>query len=123
MCKIILPIKKKYSDDILNGSKRFELRRSIPRIAVNDILIYETAPMSKVVGRIKISDTHFLPLEALWKLTKGSNSLTKKEFMDYFIGKKKGYAYEVKTFKRFKRPMSLKRYGINFAPQGFVYKD
>ena len=43
--------------------------------------------------------------------------------MAYFIGKKKGYAYEVLSTKKFKRPLSLKRYGVNFAPQGFVYKD
>ena len=65
MCRIILPIKKKYSDDILDGSKKYELRRSVPRRTVDDILIYETAPMSKVVGQIKILDTHFLPLEDL----------------------------------------------------------
>lgn len=123
MCKIILPIKKKYSRDILDGIKKYELRRSIPKRNVDNILIYETAPTSKVVGEIKIIVTHHLPLKQLWDLTKKSNSLTKKEFLAYFTGKKKGYAYEVSSIREFKRPMSIKRYGFNFPPQGFVYKN
>lgn len=123
MCQILLPIKEKYSNAILSNEKTFEIRRKAPNRVFNSILIYTTAPISKIVGEARVCKIHKLPLKDLWKLTEGKNELTKKEFYNYFEGQDYGYAYEINKTKKFSKPISLDHYGIKSAPQHFKYID
>lgn len=121
MQKILLPIKDKYSQDILSEKKKFELRRNIPKQVVEKIVIYSTSPVKKVVGEAWVKTIHELPLSKLWDLTKESNSVSEEEFYSYYKGKKKGFAYEISKVRKFKNKKSLSEYNINYVPQGFVY--
>ena len=49
MCTILLSIKPEYTNRILEGSKKYEFRRSVAKRKVDRILIYSTAPEMKVV--------------------------------------------------------------------------
>jgi len=53
---IILAVKPKYVELIKSGVKTIELRKSAPTCPVDRIYIYETAPVSKVVGYFRGSD-------------------------------------------------------------------
>jgi predicted transcriptional regulator len=50
----IMPIYKKYADAILDNSKKVEFRRHIPKDISREILLFETEPTNKIVGRASI---------------------------------------------------------------------
>ena len=106
---------------ILNGSKKFELRRRFTSKDVKNILIYETSPTMKVVGEIKIKKIHILPLEELWSLTAKSNGVSKEEFFKYYKGLSEGIAIEVIEPKKFGKPEKLDKYDISKPPQSFQF--
>ena len=54
MCKILLSINPEYSSQILQGTKKYEYRRQIAKRAVDEILIYSTAPDMKIIGSVKV---------------------------------------------------------------------
>ncbi|MBR6125336.1 ASCH domain-containing protein, partial [Candidatus Saccharibacteria bacterium] len=54
MCTILLSIKPEYTSRILEGSKKYEFRRSVAKRKVDRILIYSTAPEMKVVAMVEV---------------------------------------------------------------------
>lgn len=50
MRTIILAIKPKYANMILNGEKTIEFRRKFPKAPLEKVLIYASAPISKIIG-------------------------------------------------------------------------
>ena len=55
---ILLSIKQVYCDLILNGTKRFEFRKSLPNglRKGDEVAIYCTRPVSRVVAYFRIAD-------------------------------------------------------------------
>ena len=134
---IILPIKPKYVSKILDGSKRYEYRRVVPvayhleyfveQSCFNDciyvednILIYETSPIKKIVACTKVCEVHMLRVPKLWEATKDYAGISKDDFYDYFFGKDFGYAIELFDVLKFDNYVDIKDFGMSI-PQNFVY--
>jgi predicted transcriptional regulator len=120
--KIILSIKPVFVERIFNGTKKFEFRRSIFKNSrVNKVVIYASAPISKVVGEFEIKSIHKKALNELWAETNEFSGISKDYFFDYFKGKSEGYALEVKKVKRYKKQLCIKEEFGLFPPQSFTY--
>ena len=55
--KVILSIKPQFAEKIFEGSKKFEFRRSIfknPNVKI--IIVYGSAPISKIIGEFEIEE-------------------------------------------------------------------
>ena len=100
MSKLMLSIKPKFVKAIFDGTKKFEFRTREPQKKVDEIIIYETAPMSMVVGSFKVKATTGTPQE-ISKLTRGYTGLTGKEYWEYYRSKDKAVAYEIGELVRF----------------------
>lgn len=120
--KIVLSIKPEFANKIFDGSKKFEFRRSIfKNKEVKCIVVYASAPISKVIGEFDIDVVLRKDLETLWDETKEHSGIDKVFYDKYFTGKDSGYAIKVKRVKRYKEPLCLKeKYGLH-PPQSFVY--
>jgi predicted transcriptional regulator len=120
--KVILSIKPEFAEKIFSGDKRFEYRRSIfKNREVSKIIVYASAPISKVVGEFEIVQIKCLDLKTLWRETKELSGITEEFFYEYFKGKKLGFALEIKKARQFKKAKCIvKEYG-KIAPQSFVY--
>jgi predicted transcriptional regulator len=120
--EVILSIKPKFADKIFNGEKEFEFRRTIfKNKTVNKVIIYASAPISKIVGEFEIEYIYHKELELLWDATKTKAGITREYFFKYFNGKKLGYAIKITNPIKFKRDYSIKdKYGLT-PPQSFVY--
>ncbi|WP_288243939.1 hypothetical protein [uncultured Chryseobacterium sp.] len=120
--KVILSIKPIYAEKILNGEKIFELRKSIFRKPeVKKVIIYASAPISKIVGEFEIDSIHHHDINDLWNLTKNSNGVDRTFFYEYFINRQKGFAIKIKNTKRYKSQYDIyEKYGVR-APQSFSY--
>lgn len=124
MCKILLPIKPKYVNQILAGSKKYEFRKiEAKRKNIDKLIIYATAPVMKVVAEVEINDILIDKPQSIWKLTKNYAGIEKKDYDKYYENCIKGIAYALGHVHKYETPRNLEDLGINYYPQSLVYLD
>jgi len=123
--KVLLSIRPKYVRKIISGKKGYEFRKVIFKDqSVQEIYIYSSSPVKKIVGKFKIGQIIEGHPEALWEQVKDHAGLTRDDFFGYFSGKDKGYAIEIVNFVRFEKPVDPKKNDPKFIPpQSFQYFD
>lgn len=119
--RIVLPISAKYAHGILVGDKLYEYRRRIPSRPVSQIVIYETAPMSRVVGTVDVCGVLEGEPGELYEMTSYGSGISRGDYDEYFRGCKKAYAFELGAHVMFDYCPSVERYGLKGAPQSFAY--
>lgn len=120
--KIILSIKPEYAKKIFNGDKLYEYRKVIFKDErVTHVVVYASAPISKVIGEFEIERVLKEPVSKLWKLTKEYGGVDKDFFNKYFEQRKEGYAIEIKQASLYKKEYDIyEKYGVK-PPQSFLY--
>lgn len=120
---VMLSIKPVYADQIFEGSKQYEFRRRLfSNRSVRRVVVYVTAPVSKVIGEFEVEDIIELEPEALWEQTKHHSGIAKGLFDAYFEGKKVGYALKIGNTRMYDVPLELEQdFNVRRAPQSFVY--
>jgi predicted transcriptional regulator len=120
--KVLLSIRPEYAEKIFKGEKKYEYRRVIfKRKDITIIVVYVTAPVSKIVGEFKINDILFDDIFSLWQKTKEFSGISEELFHNYFENKEKGYAIHIGETEVYEAQISLKdEYGLN-PPQSFAY--
>ena len=104
---ILLSIKPKFADMILDGTKRVEYRKALASVANDRIFLYATAPIKKVV--------------AVWACYLDCSGITKEEFDEYFKDKKYASWYFLEEPITYKKPQNIRYFGVKTAPRNFVY--
>lgn len=120
--KIILSIKPEFANKIFEGTKKFEFRRAVFKNKdVKNVVVYASAPISKVIGEFEIDKVIKDGLDSLWQETEEYSGISKKYYLDYFNGKEEGYAIKIKTAKKYDNYFCIKeKYGL-LPPQSFAY--
>lgn len=122
MSKILLSIKPKYVERILEGTKKVEYRRVIPKCKdITHIIIYATAPICQVVAEVSVTNILSDEPSILWEKTFSIGGISNDEFYTYFINRKVAYAFVIDDIKIFTPYHKLTDYGIKTPPQNFVY--
>ncbi|WP_182281526.1 ASCH domain-containing protein [Bifidobacterium pseudocatenulatum] len=122
--KVMLSIKPEYVERILSGEKRYEFRRRVfKRPDVDTIVIYETAPVSKVVAEAHVDEIIAGTAWDVWDRTGQQGGISRERFMDYFRGASAAHAIALSCVRPLARPQALGDYApeIKAAPQSFVY--
>lgn len=121
---VLLSIKPKYVEEIENGSKLYEFRKSIFKEPTEEIWVYSSAPIKMIVGKIYIDSIIEDSPEMIWKNCKKYAGIEKKSFFKYFEGKEKGYAIAIKRYEPFETPINPYNENIDFVPpQSYAYLD
>ena len=123
MCAILLSINPKHVENIMNGTKKYEFRKTACKRHVDKILIYSTNPIMKVVGEAEVEEVLIDNPEIIWKETKEKSGIDKVFFDRYYEDREQAVAYKLKNVIRYKIPKELKDYGIYNAPQSFLYVE
>ena len=93
--KVLLSIKPQFVDEIFNGNKRYEYRKSIFRNPnVRSIIIYATMPVGKIVGEFDIEEILEEHPKTLWEKTKKYSGVSEEFYNHYFmawVNRKKMY--------------------------------
>jgi len=119
---VCFSIKPVYSEKIMTGEKKYELRKRLPNGNMDFIVIYTTTPICKIVGYAKVKEVHVKTVNDMWEIVSSSAGICKKDYMAYFHGKDNAYAIELENIRRFKKPFNIKEINKNFsAPQSFCY--
>lgn len=122
--KIILSIKPEFAEKIFEGSKRYEFRRTLfKNTQVKAVVVYASAPISKIIGEFEIESVLHKELDRLWDDTREFSGITRDYYEQYFTGKELGYAIKVKKTKRYQEPLCIKEaFGLT-PPQSFAYLE
>jgi predicted transcriptional regulator/DNA-binding XRE family transcriptional regulator len=123
---VVLSIRPKYTDRIMEGKKTVELRRRFPLSAPRGTMayIYSTSPVRAMVGRAEIADIIKLPVADIWRRYRKSAYITKSDFESYFSGLKEGFVLEFANAQLFPRQLELSELRDRFGfepPQSFLY--
>ena len=120
---VLLSIKPEFAEQIFNGSKRYEYRRTLFKNKdVIKIIVYASSPVQKIVGELEIADILSLDIKRLWESTKQYAGIDKKYFDKYFHGKEMGHAIKIKNAQLYRDPLELKdACNIKRPPQSFMY--
>lgn len=107
----------------MNGSKRFEFRKTRCHEDVDRMVIYCTSPVKKVVGEAHIRNIIVGDLDSVWEITKDAAGITREFFDDYYNGRNSAIAYELDGVREYRIARPLSDFGVSNAPQSFVYVD
>jgi len=125
---VLLSIKPKYVEEIKNGKKRYEFRKSLcstkNREKLEKIFIYSSAPVKKIVARFFVEEILEDHPESLWNKCKEVSGIKQVDFFKYFKDKNSGLAIKISEIKFFKNPIEPRKIIPNFSPpQSFCYVD
>lgn len=120
--KVLFSIKPEYVHQILDGTKKFEYRRTIfSKKDIQRMVIYSTLPEGRVVAEVQIKRILSGTKTKIWERTKKFSGISKDDFLEYFSGKETVYAIELGEIHKFEEPKMLNDYVVKVAPQSFVY--
>ena len=123
MATMLLSIKPKYANVILQGKKEYEFRKRRCRDGVTKIVFYSSSPQKQVVGEAEIEEIIEGSPTKIWEIAKHAAGITRKAFYDYYRGRHIAVAYKLKNVVVYEEPKELSDYGISHAPQSYVYLD
>lgn len=119
---VLLSIKPQFVDMIFSGQKKYEYRKTIfKRKDITRVVVYATAPISRVVGEFEIESILFDEVNSLWEETKTHAGIDKKFFFEYFTEKEKGYAIKIKNYEQYSKARKLDDVYHTVPPQSFAY--
>ena len=120
---ILLSVKPKFANLIVEGSKLVELRRTIPAQVLETIAIYSSSPVQAIVALADVKQTIEASPSKLWTIAKeNGGGLTKAELIAYFESKKTGFALMLENVRVYGKPVNPAKIFKPFsAPQSFRY--
>ena len=120
--KVLLSIKPEFAYRILDGTKKFEFRKTLfKRRDIDRIIIYASYPVQAVIGEFTIGKILTNDIEKIWLETQNGAGITKEYYQEYFSSKNTANAIEVGGYKRYDKPKKLSDFNLSHAPQSFVY--
>lgn len=120
--KVLLSIKPEFTAAIHAGSKRYEYRRKIFSKECDEVLIYCTSPVQKIVSKFGIKEVLRLPIDELWERTSQFGGIDECRYRAYFSGLDYGYAIAIDELEVYDNPIDPKEVIDNFTPpQSFLY--
>jgi predicted transcriptional regulator len=120
---VLLSVKPRFAQAILDGTKKFEFRRALFRKrGVRKIVLYASTPVQKVVGEFVLDDVLTMEPSALWAVTGEDAGIDRPYFDSYFAGRAEAHALKVTRPRRYEAPLDLREhFGIDRPPQSFCY--
>ncbi len=118
----LFSIKPEYVQKIFFGNKRYEYRKVIFKSDVSKIVIYCTKPVGMIVGEFGVRRILEGDTELIWEETQHFSGIRKKFYNDYFKGRSKVYAINIRDEKLYQEAVNPYEIFKSFTPpQSFRY--
>lgn len=122
---ILLSLRPRFANALLDGSKSIELRRRAPAARAGIVvLLYSSSPARAVVGAVQLTATYAGLPSDIWTKFGHQTGISKGEFDDYFAGSSSAYALSISRPTPFERPVPLRELRANLGvlpPQSYRY--
>src|SRR5262245_39004709 len=93
---VLLSVKPRFAEAILDGEKKFEFRRAVFRDpGVERVVLYASSPVQRVIGEFEVESIVAMDPESLWQHTETHAGIKKEYFDEYFAGRELGFAVAV----------------------------
>jgi type I restriction enzyme S subunit len=122
---VLISIKPKFVEKILDGTKKYEFRKQVPnKNRVGDVYIYSSAPVQRVVAKFPMTEVHVKSPKEVWELCHDYAGISESDFYQYYYGKDRAHAIEIKDLKKFDQPINPFKIGQKFwPPQSYMFVD
>lgn len=121
---LLISIRPRFANAILDGSKTIELRRTMPTLPPGALaLIYSSSPAKALIGWATVEEILQATPNALWKVHQDSTGVTSDEFNEYFAGKSDAFGLRLSAVRRADNEVSLaalRAHGLE-PPQSWRY--
>jgi predicted transcriptional regulator len=118
----LLSIHPRYSDAILSGRKRVEFRRRGLSSATSHVILYATAPVSKVVGWFSVAAIESGAPAELWRRYGKVGGIDRLAFDAYYFACSLGFAIRIGAATKLHIPIDLATLDPDRSPpQSFRY--
>lgn len=122
---LLLSLRPRFADAILDGTKTVELRRRPVNAAPGTrVILYSTAPMMAIVGTAHLRKVDIRDPDSAWLRHRRSLGLTRDEFDAYLEGSERAYLLHLARVCELDQPLhlhELRRSGGFRPPQSFRY--
>lgn len=118
--KILLAIKPKYIEKIINKEKIYEFRKVIPSKDIDKVYVYASYPISKIVGEFTVKKILTGDKNDIWWWCQQYAGITKQQFYDYFSTKNIANAIEICKYTYYNNYIGVEKLNLT-APQNFCY--
>lgn len=117
-----MAIHPRYADAIMDGEKRVEFRKRRLAEDIRTVLVYATAPVSRVIGSFTIDGIVEASPKAIWEEYGEVGVIEQGDFFDYYANTPSAVAIVVAEASRFEDPIALEDMDPRPAvPQSFAY--
>jgi predicted transcriptional regulator len=100
---LVISIKPEHANNIVDGKKRVEIRRSFSQKWQNSrVLIYSSSPQKHFVGEAVIGEIHSANPQKVWEIWKDEIGCTKEDYFSYCKGSEKVYAITFSDINKFR---------------------
>jgi predicted transcriptional regulator len=115
---VLISLHPQWAEAILSGEKTVEVRRRPPDAPGALMLMYATAPESRVIGRARIASVQRGTPEELWDRFGARSALVRDEFLTYLAGAPSPGVLELVEVAALRpRPLAFP------APQSWMWLD
>ncbi len=113
----MIALRPQYWEMYKDGSKIWELRKDThsPR-GVDGLVIYATAPVSRIVGEVDLVSAHVGDVDDVWDVVKGGCGITREQYDLYYQDQETAIAYRLGNVWEYSPSLDARR-----APQGYKY--
>lgn len=119
-----MPIRPIYAEKIVSGDKLYEFRKAAIRDDLTHIIIYASSPVKKIIGVAEVERVKISSPTTIWESTKHAAGISRKGYREYFRGKKRAYAIQIKKVLALQNCVSPNEINNGFkVPQSFTYVD
>lgn len=113
----MISLHPQYWDMYLDGSKIWELRKvSHSPMGVDGLVIYATAPVSRIVGEVSLVRCQTGYVDDIWCIVKDGCGITRAQYDRYYQGLDLAMVYRLGDVYEYTPPIAT-----SFAPQGYRY--
>ena len=124
---LLLSIRPRFANQILDGSKQVEFRRRHPRQIEfgSRMLIYASSPTRALIGTAIVFDVVEASPEEVWNEYQHVGGIEREQFNAYFVASKRAVAIRLRQPVRFETAISLadlrRKWPGFHPPQQFAY--
>lgn len=119
-----MPIKPIYAGRLLEGTKKYEFRKTNIKGNLSHIIIYASSPVKKIIGVAEVGSIETSCPLHLWENTKDEAGISHRAYMEYFNGSDKACAISIKHIFPLKNHLKPCEITDDFiVPQSFRYVD
>ena len=119
---VLLPIKPRYAEPIMEGRKRVEFRKTTFSARPSHVVVYASSPTQRIIGYFEVSGLEVGTVEELWERYAEVGCIEHEDFFNYYGSRQEGLALGVGTVTALDEPVALEDLGLGIRPpQSFMY--